>query len=112
MDFWDWLATTGEAFSAPAIAPPDERRKEFRVDLTVPLRIATAGGEEEQVTSENISRTGLSFASSRAYAPGETIRIALQPPGAAPQVKTGTIVRSSVTGEGRTLYGVRLIVQA
>jgi hypothetical protein len=108
VDFWDWLATTGEAFLPSEAARQDDRRKEPRIDLQVPLRIAGAGGEEE-VASENISKSGFCFSSLRSYPIGETIRVTLQPPGAStPQTKTATIVRSSPVQGGKTLYGARL----
>ena len=109
-DFWDWLATTGSSFMSSQTAPQDERRKEPRVDLRVPLRIATAAGDEEEVKSENISKSGLCFYSSKAYSIGETIDVTLLAPGAlATQVKTATIVRSSPVQEGKILYGARLM---
>jgi hypothetical protein len=108
VDFWDWLAATGESFLPPEAARQDERRKELRVELQVPLRIAGAGGEEE-VTSENISKSGFSFCSQRNYPVGGTLRVTLQPPGAsAPQTKTATIVRASPVQGGKTVYGARL----
>jgi len=108
VDFWDWLATTGSSFVPPA--PQDDRRKESRVDLRVPLRIATAAGDEEEVKSENISKSGLCFYSSKAYSVGQVVQVTLQAPDPlATQVRTATIVRSSPAQEGRTLYGARLM---
>ena len=109
MDFWDWLATTGASFERSQAAPQDERRKEPRVGLQVPLRVARANGEEEALMSENISRSGLCFASSRNYTVGESLRITLQPEAAAGvQTRTGTIVRLTAAEDGTSLYGVRL----
>lgn len=107
-DFWDWLAATGELF-APAEAPPhDERRKDRRVDLHVPL-LVSSGEFEEEVPSENISKSGVAFWSTRSYQLGETIRMTLKFPGsAAPQTKTAVIVRAGSRAEGRILYGARL----
>jgi hypothetical protein len=108
VDFWDWLATTGESFLPPEAAWQDERRKELRVDLHVPLRLAGAEGEEE-ITCENISKSGFSFCSLRKYPVGQSLRVTLQPPGAStPQTKTATIVRASPVQGGKTLYGARL----
>lgn len=109
LDFWDWLATTGETFMSSEAGPQHERRKESRVDLRVLLRVATASGEEEEVTSENISRSGFCFASSKAYSIGESLRVTLHPAGSVtPQTKTAILVRASALQEGKTLYGVRL----
>jgi hypothetical protein len=109
VDFWDWVATTGEFFERGDAAKQDERRKEPRIDVQVPLRIAAADGEEEMVTSQNISKTGLCFLSLKAYKSGEMLEVTLQPPGAlAPQTKTATIVRSTPAGSGMTLYGARI----
>lgn len=108
-DFWDWLATTGEAFLPSLATVPHERRKEPRLYLRVLLRISSVRGEGEEVTSEDISKSGFCFSSSKAYPIGETIHVTLQTAGSlAPQTKTGTIVRSSTAQEGKTLYGVRL----
>lgn len=108
VDLWDWLATTGESFLPSDAARQDERRKELRVDLQVPLHIAGAGGEED-LTSENISKGGFSFSSLRSYSVGESLRVTLQPPGApTPQTKSATIVRASPVQVGKTLYGARL----
>jgi hypothetical protein len=110
VDFWDWLATTGEYFESFQAAPQHERRKEARVGLRVPLRIATLEDEEEEVGSENISKSGLCFVSSKTYSVGETLRVTLQPAGAlAPQTKTATVVRCSAVQDGEMLYGLRLV---
>lgn len=109
VDFWDWLATTGEYFESPSAGPDDERRKERRIEARVPLRIAASNGEEEEVTSENISKSGFCFSSARSYQVGETVQVTLQPAGAlGPQTKTATIVRAGSPVEGKALYGVRL----
>ncbi len=109
VDLWDWLATTGEYLEGPGAGPQDERRKERRVEIRVPLRVAGAGGDEEDVTSENISKSGVCFSSAKTYAPGETIRITLQPAGAVtPLKKAATIVRVGAPEDGKVLYGARL----
>ncbi len=109
VDFWDWLATTGEYFEAEGAGPQDERRKERRVEVRVLLRVSSATGDEEELTSENISRSGLCFLSDKAYQLGKRIRVTLQPAGAvAPVTKTATIVRASPSAGGKTLYGARL----
>ena len=109
VDFWDWVATTGEFFERRDAAKQDERRKEPRIDVHVPLCIAAADGEEEMVASQNISKTGLCFLSLKTYQSGEALEVTLQPPGAlAPQTKTATIVRSTPAGSGMTLYGARI----
>lgn len=109
VDFWDWLATTGEYFEPPGSGLQDERRKERRIEVRVPLWIATSDGRDEEVTSENISKSGLCFSSARTYEMGGTIRVTIQPVGAAgPQTKTATIVRANPLEEGKVLYGARL----
>lgn len=107
--FWDWMAATGEFLEPAAAAAQDERRKEPRVDVRVQLRIASEGGTEEEVTSDNISKSGFCFSSSRGYQVGATIRVTLPVPGAHdPITKRGTIVRSVTGADGRQAYGVRL----
>ena len=108
-DFWDWMSATGEFFEPEGAAQQDERRKERRVNVRVPLRVASSGGDEEEVTSENISKSGFCFSSPRTYGVGTSIRVILQPPGAVnPVSKTGTIVRAGSGADGRFVYGVRL----
>ena len=108
-DFWDWMAATGEVFEPEGAAQQDERRKERRLEVHVPLRIATSGGDEEEVTSENISKSGFGFSSSRTYEVGKPIRVTLQTPGAREATtKAGTIVRAGTGPDGRPVYGVRL----
>lgn len=108
VDFWDWLATTGEYFQSPQAPAQDERRKELRIDVRVPLRIATGEGEEE-VISENISKSGLCFSSQKTYKLGETIQVTVQAAGTmASQTRSATIVRANPPVDGKALYGARL----
>lgn len=108
-DFWDWMSATGEFFEPEGAAQQDERRKERRLDVRVPLRVASSVGDEEEVISENISKSGFCFSSVRAYGVGTSLRVILQPPGALnPATKTGTIVRAGTGADGRSVYGVRL----
>jgi len=109
VNFWDWLAATGEFFVPSGAEPQHERRKERRVGLNVPLRIARLGGPEESVISENISRSGLCFTSSGPYTVGETIQVTLRPAGAAvPVIQSATIVRVSPATDGKLFCGARL----
>jgi PilZ domain-containing protein len=108
LDFWDWLATTGELFAPAEARPHNDQRKDRRVDLHIPL-LVSSGEVEEEVSSENISESGVAFWSARTYRLGETIRMTLEPPGsAAPQTKTAVIVRASPPSDARILYGARL----
>ncbi len=108
VSFWDWLATTGEFFEAHKPASHQEKRQEHRVELRIPLRLAAADGRVENVTSENISKSGLCFTSSRSYRTGDILQVTLEPPGAAAsQTMAATIVRVAI-GDGRTLYGARI----
>lgn len=109
IDFWDWLATTGEYFEPSPSTPLDERRQELRVEVSTPLEIVGAAGEAEEVVSKNISRNGLCFSSRRKYQPGERVQVMLQPREAGdPVTKRGLIVRAATDPDGATLYGVRL----
>jgi hypothetical protein len=113
VDLWDWLTTTGEYLQSPTATPQDERRKERRVDLRVPLRLRTADGMEEEVTSEDISKSGLGFSSSRTYPISSTIQVTVQPHGThGPQTLTAAIVRSAPLEGGQTLYGAKILSQS
>jgi hypothetical protein len=107
-DFWDWLATTGALFESQRSERPDERRKERRLDLHVPLHIASADGEEEEVTSEDISKSGLCFVSHKTYQAGDRLRVTLVLPGA-PRSVNAMIVRSTAAEQGGSLYGARIV---
>jgi len=108
-DFWEWIATTGQYFEPQGALPQNERRGERRINVHVPLRLSGAGGEEEELTSENISKSGFAFSSSRNYEVGETIRVTVQMPGAlGPMTKNATIVRTAVGAGGKALFGARL----
>jgi len=108
-DFWDWMAATGEYFEPEGAAPQHERRTERRIDVHVALRISAEDGFEEEVTSENISKSGFCFSSSRAYHVGQSIRVTVRMPGTLePITKTATIVRAGTGADGKSAYGVRL----
>jgi len=107
-DFWEWIATTGEYLEPQGAPPQNERRRERRIDVHVPLHISGADGGEK-VTSENISKSGFAFSSLRVYEVGQTIRVTVQMPGALdPMTKTATIVRVAAGADGKTLFGARL----
>jgi hypothetical protein len=109
-DFWEWITAIGEYFEAQGAPPQNERRRERRINVHVPLRISEPGGrEEEEVTSENISKSGFAFSSLRVYEVGKTIQVTVQTPGAqSPMTKTATIVRAAAGTGGSTLFGARL----
>jgi hypothetical protein len=108
-DFWDWMAATGEFFQPEGEAQQDERRKERRIDVHVLLHISASDGVEEEVTSENISKSGFCFSSARVYELGKTVRVTLQIPGALdPITKMATIVRAGTGADDKYVYGVRL----
>jgi len=107
-DFWDWMAVTAEYFQPETAPQQDERRKEPRHEVRVPLRVSSESGEDE-VTSNNISRSGFCFSSTRTYQVGQSICVTLALPGARdPVVRTGTIVRAGIGADGQPAYGVRL----
>jgi len=107
-DFWDWMAGTAQYFQPETAARQDERRSEPRMEMQVPLHIRSDEGDEE-VTSDNISKSGFCFSSALAYHTGQMIKVTLALPGARGSVtKTGTIVRAVATADGRSAFGVRL----
>lgn len=97
----------------PAVAPqatPTERRKSgVRLNLTACIRHAHLG--EEVVVTENISREGLGFKSSKHYAEGWSVEVAVPySVGAGNIFVQGRVTRlEAVPAEGLTLYGVSYV---
>lgn len=97
-----------------SVAPRVERldqftpRKHRRVYIQLPLKVKSENGAEELTHTENISRSGLGFLSSRHYEEGE--RVLVQFPynreHELPARHARILYRRSVEGSGNSIYGL------
>ncbi len=82
--------------AAPASGPQrsSNRRSNNRVRMTLPIRVRDRKALEESVTVD-VSRTGVLFSSSRPYAVGEQVWVAMPyQPGAAPDEMPAQVIRT------------------
>jgi hypothetical protein len=108
------LASPQVQAPAPLAEPTSSRKKNQRLAVRVALRIeACVRGRErdEVVITENVSRGGMSFKSSKDYAPGDSVEVAVPfARGAANTFAPGEISHAQYSsGDGRTLYGVKYV---
>jgi hypothetical protein len=93
----------------------NEKRKEHRLKVNMPIRIVSESGAELRGRTENISRLGTLMESPAELAAGQTVKIVLELPPYTPDTSLtgevmceGTVFRSStlrVAGGGQ-LYGL------
>lgn len=100
-------APSAEASSSEELA---ERRRAKRVTVKLPVRLRLEDGREEIARTENLSKTGVCFASDLLMKEGEILRLTV---GYAPgsneaEISARVVWRRSIEGSGRALYGVRL----
>ncbi len=109
-----------QSLAQPPEAPPREpapplraanERKSLRVAVRVTARIRHPQHGEETVTTENVSRGGLAFKSTRQYGQDVPIEVAVPyAPGAVNIFAPARIVHTRhLLEEGLTLYGVRYL---
>jgi len=97
------------AFKLPAQEAPD-RRQDKRLMVKLPLEIRLADGREEASTTENLSKSGFSFACSLEMQKGELVqvRIGLDSPGEGREVPARILWRRLSGEQGRSFYGAKL----
>jgi len=85
-------------------------RRDKRLVVKLPLGLKLPDGREETSTTENISRSGLCFASSLEMQKGDMVevRIGLDTPGEGSEVPARIVWRRPSGEEGRSLYGAKL----
>lgn len=92
--------------------PPseDEKRREKRLGVKLPLAVRLPDGNEEASTTENISKSGLCFACSLEMHVGERVyvRVGLDSPDERSDLPARVMWRRPVKERGRALYGVKL----
>jgi len=97
--------------SAPSAAKSGiEKRKSKRLAVTLPVRIRWEDGREELATTENLSKTGVCFASDVKMNVGDMVRLTVgdMAEGTPAELK-GRIVRRHVQpGTNQTVYGVHV----
>jgi hypothetical protein len=117
----DWylglVEITPEEMSSPGIkalaselsAPGGaERRRDKRYVILLPLRIRDQTGREDVTKSENVSKTGVCFASYLEMEEGSTVHLTMGPAGGEQAQVPARIAWRRRLGAGRSLYGVRL----
>lgn len=95
--------------SAPGGA---ERRRDKRYVILLPLRIRDQTGREDVTKSENFSKTGVCFASHLEMEEGSIVHLTVGPAGGEQAQVPARIAWRRRLGAGRSLYGVRLEVEA
>lgn len=90
-------------------APSKERRISPRVSLRLPIRVRSWQGIEEFTKSENVSKSGIAFATDKLFEVGETLQVTCpyNPAGQNIELRARVIRRSEMASGGRYLYGVR-----
>jgi hypothetical protein len=101
-------APSGEAEMFDA-ASQRSRRKHERVSLQLPILVRDFYGGAEVTRSENISKSGLCFASDIVYHVGQGLRVVCpyDPAGQAIEVASRIVRSVTFQGRHRRLYGVR-----
>ena len=99
---------SGESEMFDAASQPS-RRKHERVSLQLPILVRDYYGGAEVTRSENISKTGLCFASDIVYHVGQGLRVVCPYNPASQAIDVPSRIVRSVTFQGRhrRLYGVR-----
>jgi PilZ domain-containing protein len=100
---------------APTTAPETaatgiERRRAKRVTVKMPIRIRLEDRREEVARTENLSTTGVCFASTLAMKEGESIRLTVgyDPGKNEKEILARVVWRKRIEGTHRALYGVHL----
>ncbi len=100
----------GRPAEAVPVAPGIERREAKRMTVKLPVRIRLEGGREEVARTENLSKTGVCFASDLEMKTGDMIRVTVgyAEGGQEGEMAARIVWRKPVEGTSRALYGVRL----
>jgi len=91
-------------------AQDSERRAAKRLTVKLPVRVRLEDGREEVTRTENLSKTGVCFASGLALKEGDTLQLTVgyTPGSHEAEVRARVIWRRELEGMNRALYGVRL----
>ena len=87
-----------------------EQRRDKRVVVKVPLRVRVGDGLEETETTENISKSGLCFASDLDMKVGDRVFVSVGPEAPEDQrhIPARVVWRRPSEDKGRALFGVKL----
>ncbi len=87
-----------------------ERRRAKRVTVKLPVRIRLEDGREEIARTENLSKTGVCFASDIEMRQGEVVQLTVgyTPGGDEAAIPARVVWRRGIEGSNRFLYGVHL----
>jgi hypothetical protein len=105
-------ASARPATGAPASEAEQEkdRRRAKRLTVKLPVRIRLQDGSEEVTKTENLSKTGVCFASGLSMRPGDRIFVTVgyAPGGSESEIAAVVRWRKELDEAGRALYGVHL----
>ena len=101
------VAAATEPSAAPAPSPAADKRISPRVSLRLPIRVRSWHGVTEFTKSENVSKSGIAFATDKIFEVGEALQITCpyNPAGDNIEVRARVVRRAEVSGGGRYLYG-------
>lgn len=87
-----------------------DRRREKRLTVKLPVRIRLQDGSEEVTKTENLSKTGVCFASGLSMKANDRIFVTVgySPGGSEREIPAEIMWRKELDEVGRALYGVRL----
>lgn len=99
----------GGPSAAPAAQRP-ERRRAKRVTIKMPVRIRVRDGPEEVAWTENLSKTGVCFASRLMLRSQDRILLTVgyRPAGSEKEIPARVVWRRELEEGGKALYGVHL----
>jgi hypothetical protein len=95
---------------APEAEQARDRRRAKRLTVKLPVRIRLQDGSEEVTKTENLSKTGVCFASGLSMRPGDRILVTVGYSPGGSEREIGAVVRwrKELEEAGRALYGVHL----
>ena len=90
--------------------PGEERRGAKRLTVKLPVRVRLPDGSEEITKTENLSKTGVCFASSLDMKPSDRIFVTVgySPGGSETEIAAEVMWRKELNEMGRYLYGAQL----
>ena len=103
-------APAAQAPTAAALSRGKEHRRAKRLTVKIPIRIRVSDGSGEITRTENLSKTGVCFISSRKMQAGEVIKITVgyEPGKNESEISARIAWVRPQEGTSRTIYGVHL----
>lgn len=104
-------ATMPLSGTEPVPGSGGERRRAKRVTVKLPVRVRLEDGREEIARTENLSKTGVCFASDLVMNEGDTLRLSVgySEGSNEAEILARIVWRRAIAGTNRSFYGVRLV---